>query len=268
MRVFPQFHPIDNKQFKDTESLRLLIKLSPQELEVERKSFEENNFEYSSLGTPVTGDEIEEIYDEMLKLSYENGYPNTIKDNVKNTVDAGWGKILHQKMSITRNEASKAGIWNALACHYMPNLIAWRWEAPGYPSENPSERWLTQERQYRHSLGRLWWRCEILRNPDKNNLNPYQIVEKLGEDELGQLMERSAFASLPTIPYSIAKLHIDSPNKVLSEDFRKVIKLILLRATIRDLEIMEASGIAEEFIKDCYQTVWASTQIKTPTHKS
>lgn len=253
MKVFPQFDLVDYKQEKDYKTLQDLIRLPVTEIENRRKSFNSDNFEYSKIGSIATDEEIESLYEQMLNIAKLHGYPNSC--NKAHAVDNAWGKVLHTGMNITRNEASKAGIWNALSCHYMPNLIAWRWEKAGSPSDKPGERWLTQDRQYRHSLGRLWWRFEILKNPDPNSKNPYEVLEKLGEDEQGQIMERSAFASLPSIPYVIADLHIKNKN-ANSDGFRKVIKLVRLRATIRDLEIMESVGIANKFLVDCYETVF------------
>lgn len=255
MKVFPQFDLVDYKHERDHKKLQELIGLPVIEIENRRKIFNSELFEYSKIGTIVPDEEIEELYEQMLSVAKLSGYPEPCTKIQAVEVENAWGKIMHTSMNITRNEASKAGIWNALACHYMPNLIAWRWEKAGSPSEKPSERWLTQDRQYRHSLGRLWWRYEILQNPDRNANNPYEVLEKLGEDEQGQIMERSAFASLPSIPYTLAELHIKNKNSN-SEGFRKVIKLVRLRATIRDLEIMESRGIAKKFINDCYQTIF------------
>lgn len=255
MKVFPQFVLVDYKQEKDYKKLQELIRLPVIEIENTRKIFNSENFEYSKIGTLVKDEEIESLYEQMLSAAKLNGYPEPCTKTHSVAVEIAWGKILHANMGITRNEASKAAIWNALACHYMPNLIAWRWEKTGSPSEKPSERWLTEDRQYRHSLGRLWWRFEILKNPDRNANNPYEVLENLGEDEQGQIMERSAFASLPSIPYTLADLHVKNKNSN-SDGFRKVIKLVRLRATIRDLEIMEAKGIAKKFITDCYATIF------------
>jgi len=36
------------------------------------------------------------------------------------------------------------------------------------------------------------------------------------------------------------------------ERFRRAIKLLRLRATIKDLEIMQAIGTSEKFVKQCY----------------
>jgi len=257
MRLFPQFYPIDNikkNPLTDWGTLTALVFMSPVELEEYRLRFESDSFEFSSLGTNVTDAEIELLYTKMLQAAKGQGYPHRPSIGQKRQVDSDWGLILHSEMRITRNEASKTGVWNALACHYMPNLIAWRWEDPSEPSNKPSERWITQERHYRHAFGRLWWRFELLQ--DKDNIDdPYWIAPKLQEDELGQLMERAAFARIPKVAVILAKTHLNNiktDSKERSEHFRRAVKLLLLRSTIRSLEILEMKGLCEDFVSECY----------------
>jgi len=258
MRLFPQFSPIENKNSNsssDWSALTEFTRLDCKELETKRLSFNSESFDYSSLGTKVEDEEIEELYEAMLKVAKKYDYPSTgLRTPQARLVDFAWGYTLHTKMNISRNEASKAGIWNALACHYMPNLIAWRWEDPKKPSEKPSERWVTQERQERHAFGRLWWRFEVLKDPDKPE-NPYWIIEQLQEDELVQIMERAALACIPKVPIILAKHHLlnnsNDPTGRM-EKFRRAIKLLRLRATIKDLEIMEIKGVSEKFVHQCY----------------
>lgn len=259
MKLFPQFSPVDNKTRNGTKDWEVLTELTHQtskELELKRHSFNGDSFDFSSLGTKVEDEEIERLYEGMLSVADRHGYPaSCFKKPKARQVDLEWGLVLHSKMQISRNEASKAGIWNALACHYMPNLIAWRWEDPGKPSEKPSERWVTQDRQERHAFGRLWWRYEILKDPE-NPDDPYWIIGKLQEDELVQIMERSALASIPKVPLTLAKEHLANNTKDPSERmdrFRRAIKLLRLRATIKDLEIMEAIGTSEKFVQQCYE---------------
>jgi Family of unknown function (DUF6339) len=259
MKLFPQFSPVDNKTrngIKDWEVLTELTRQTSKELELKRLSFNSDSFDFSSLGTKVEDEEIERLYEAMFTVAESHGYPaSCFKKPKARQVDMEWGHILHTKMQISRNEASKAGVWNALACHYMPNLVAWRWQDPAKPSEKPSERWVTQDRQERHAFGRLWWRYEILKDLE-NAGEPYWIISKLQEDELVQIMERSALASIPKVPLTLAKAHLTNNSKdpeERMERFRRAIKLLRLRATIKDLEIMEAIGISEKFVQKCYE---------------
>ena len=258
MRLFPQFNPVDSvaiNQLDDWAALTVLAKLKPVELELNRCSFNIDNFEFSSLGTKVNDDEINRIYLTMLEAARQQGYARHPSVAQARQVDSDWGLILHSEMKITRNEASKAGFWNALTCHYMPNLTSWRWENPAKPVKTPGERWITQERKYRHAFGRLWWRFEVLKDANKPE-DPYWIPRQLQEDELGQLMERSAFVSIPRVTLTLARIHLSnlkSDPTERSESFRRAIKLLLLRATIRHLESLEVLGLCDDFIKKCYR---------------
>ncbi len=259
MKLFPQFSPVDNKSrngVKDWDVLTELTRMKCKDLELKRLTFNSESFDFSSLGTKVEDDEIERLYEDMLKVAASHDYPEScFKKPKARQVDLEWGRILHSKMQISRNEASKSGIWNALACHYMPNLVAWRWEDPNKTSEKPSERWVSQERQERHAFGRLWWRYEVLKDPDNVEDN-YWVIGKLQEDELVQIMERSALASIPKVPLTLAKAHLANNSKdpgERMERFRRAIKLLRLRATIKDLEIMESIGTSVKFVQQCYE---------------
>jgi hypothetical protein len=256
MKLYPQFHPVDNDMAVGSDWQRLcsLIRQPIQELEIQRKSlFSEEMFEFSKIGVQVSDKELDDIYAELLAAANALGYPKSRDKRVDS--DETWAAILHKRMGLTRNEASKAGIWNALSCHYMPNLVAWRWEDVRKPADRPSERWLTQDRPERHAFARLWWRAELLKDEDHKPA-PYHLLKNLGEDDLVQLMERPELASHPSICRAIAKHHIEATKKKPKGDsFRKGVKNLRLRASILDLDVLESAGKADAFAIHCYDEV-------------
>jgi hypothetical protein len=256
MKLYPQFHPVDTDRSIGSDWVRLtnLIKLRPAELEAHRKNyFSEEMFEFSKIGTHITEKELDDIYFEMLGVAQSLGYPN--KRDKRIDSDGPWAEILHKRMGISRNEASKTGIWNALSCHYMPNLVAWRWEDPNKNTEGPSDRWITQSKRERHAFARLWWRAELLMD-DVQTHNPYQLLYDLGEDEMVQLMERPELAAHPKICRAFAKYHLKkTKNKPTRDSLRKGIKNLRLRASILDLDLIESAGKSEAFTIECYDEV-------------
>ena len=256
MKLYPQFHPIDTDKSIGSDWLRLtnLIKLPLPELEAQRKNyFSEEMFEFSKIGVQITEKELDDIYHEMLNVAQSLGYPK--KRDKRIDSDGHWAEILHKRMGVTRNEASKTGIWNALSCHYMPNLVAWRWEDPNKLPESPSDRWITQEKRERHAFARLWWRAELLKD-DEKGANPYHLLHDLGEDEIVQLMERPELAAHPKICRAIAKYHLEKAKKKPARDsFRKGVKNLRLRASILDLDLIESAGKADAFSIECYDEV-------------
>jgi hypothetical protein len=118
MKLYPQFHPVDKDKSlgSDWQRLTSLIRLPLLTLEAQRKShFSEDMFEFSKIGVQITDKEIEDIYTELLAVAKNLGYPNSREKKINS--DSPWAEILHKRMGVTRNEASKAGIWNALSWH-------------------------------------------------------------------------------------------------------------------------------------------------------
>lgn len=256
MRLYPQFHPIDRKEGEtDMQILLKLVATEPSQLESQSLPFDEETFEYSKIGDPVDEASIKALCEAMLKVAKKHGYPEPPNRTKARAADKEWGEVLHRMMGITRNEASKAGIWNALSCHYLPYLVAWRWQASENANGKVSERWLVQDRQERHAFGRLWWRHEIVKDTAKPE-DPYWILGRLMEDEIVQIMERSSLSSHKEIVLALAKTHIehqegDGEERMLA--FRRAIKLLRLRASVRELGVITARGLADDFTSKIYK---------------
>lgn len=269
--IYPQFNPVDRATAEDCDWYKIinLMTLSITEIESKRLNvFDSELFDHSSIGTPVSEQKIQEMYELMLAVAVEHGYPESDKSKRVQS-DKPWAVILHQKMGITRNEASKGGIWNALSCHYMPNLVAWRWpneddelpedEAPEIQTvitKKPkiSRRWLTQDNR-RHAFSRLWWRAELLHD-DQNTNDPYHILNELKEYQLADITERPGLASFNKLCLIIAKNQIKRRNQSIDKKkerklFRDGLKLLGLRISIHDIDALDALGKLETFAIDC-----------------
>jgi len=250
MIIYPQFHPIEDSKSgeSDYEKLSNMISLSVKEIENLRLNIFDNDlFDHSSLGTLVDEAEIEKIYQNMLQVGQNLGYPDSNKLRIKS--DKLWATILHQQMGITRNEASKAGIWNALSCHYMPNLVAWRWpEKYNNTVKTISSRWITQDNR-RHAFSRLWWRAELLADQD-NKEDIYHLLDSLDEDEIADITERPSLASHKKLCLLIAQFQ--AKNKLERVVFRNALKTIGLRLAIHDVDALEVTGEFEKFFNNCF----------------
>jgi hypothetical protein len=250
MIIYPQFNPTEDSKSgeSDYEKLSNLICLSIKEIENSRLNvFDYETFYHSSLGTVVADTEIDKIYRNMIQVAVSLGYPDSNKLRIKS--DKQWAAILHQQMGITRNEASKAGVWNALSCHYMPNLVAWRWpEKNNNNVKAPSSRWITQDNR-RHAFARLWWRAELLADHE-NKDDIYHLLDLLGEDEIADITERPSLASHNKLCLLIAKYQ--TKNKLEREIFRNALKIIGLRLGIHDIDALEVTGEFEKFINNCF----------------
>lgn len=97
--------------------------------------------------------------------------------------DVEAARALHAKMNLSPNEASRDGVWEFMTCILFPDIVRWRF--PGAEAGTTEERFLGG---VRNTLQRLWWRAHILE--DVEGFERYGILDRLGEDEIVQLMER------------------------------------------------------------------------------
>jgi hypothetical protein len=111
-------------------------------------------------------------------------------------------RILHSQLRISPSEASHPGGWAFLGCVLAPQVVRWRF--PGQRGgQTPTERFLGANRGLRNTFGRLWWRAELLVEPDAPD--PYELVLSLGEDELVQITERPTLSGDRRVAREIAK---------------------------------------------------------------
>jgi len=71
-----------------------------------------------------------------------------------------------------------------------------------------------------------------------------------------QIMERSSLSSHKEIVLALAKTHIeyqegDNEERMLA--FRRAIKLLRLRASVREMGVITARGLADDFTRNIYE---------------
>jgi hypothetical protein len=92
--------------------------------------------------------------------------------------------FLHGRMNISPNQASLPGVWQAMTCLVAPDLVLWRFSGTGEDGTSIARF----RGGVRNTFERLWWRGEILGSV--SGLEPYEMIARLNEDELVQIMER------------------------------------------------------------------------------
>ncbi len=135
----------------------------------------------------------------MRETAQQHGYPDRPDARQKRDFDAASGRLLHQEMYITPSEASKAEVWNFIACVLLPDIVRWRF--PGANNVTNREHFQGKNRALRNPFGRVWWRAHILYQPGTES--PYGLLDRLGEDELVQIMERPGIAGSPVLAKQI-----------------------------------------------------------------
>ena len=92
-------------------------------------------------------------------------------------------------MDIVPADAAHGGVWTFLACVVLPDVAVWR-----FPDRN-EERLLGTPR---NTFRRRWWRAYVL-DGARSRPNDRKVVDELGEDEVVQVMERTALAGNPRL---------------------------------------------------------------------
>jgi hypothetical protein len=146
-------------------------------------------------GVPVRDIELENLQTVVREIASDFGYPNPPTRSQQAAWDAETAIQVHQRMEIAPAEAAHAGVWSFLGCVLVPDLVRWRfWGTDG----SSVERFLGANRGIRNTIGRLWWRAEVLGagGPDPNGRETARsYLEALGEDQLVQITERPAMSA-------------------------------------------------------------------------
>jgi hypothetical protein len=142
----------------------------------------------------------------MRDTAQQHGYPDQPNARQKRDFDAASGKLLHQEMYITPSAASRAEVWNFMACVLLPDIVRWRF--PGDDNVTSRERFQGKSRGLRNTFGRVWWRAYILYQPGAES--PYGLLERFGEDELVQIMERPGIAGSPVLAKQICHSFLET----------------------------------------------------------
>ena len=165
-----------------------------------RSSLEHEAAIWSAVGgTRIKPQRLERLRELIHAAAEDHGWPSPVRKQTDiNRFDSLTAVLLHKNMHIIPGEASKHDVWSFLACVVFPDLVRWRF--PGGAEGTSPERYLGG---VRNTFQRLWWRAETLNDPSADN--DYRLLQKLGEDELVQIMERPVIAGNMVLARSLAR---------------------------------------------------------------
>jgi hypothetical protein len=176
---------------------------------------------------------------QLLNVATKLGFPNKGHEI---QFDANAAQILHSTMEISPAEASKPGVWEFLSCVLMCDLVRWRF--PGDSSGTPPERFFSGRR---NTFERLWWRGYVFH--DGSAEDPYSLLEKLGEDEIVQIMERPFLAGTRALSQAVAatllKASKEHPNFSRRHLIREAQKRIRRLGAFISFEAMDKGTLTE-----------------------
>ena len=184
---------------------------------------------------------------------------NTLKIKVENN----WAKILHSELPISPSEAANPEVWHSFSCFFCPHLVSWRWGK--YEQEIPHFRWYSVEAANRQTFRRLWWRAELLY--DKNNTEPYSLLEKMYEDELVGFTDQAKISMHRLITLEVARKQLNNIDPETGSSrinnqkgeklaprtdfFRLLQKIVLRAASQKEPAFIESTNLASSFVEEC-----------------
>lgn len=190
-------------------------------------------------GNRVTEGELTELRERLRELARWRGYPASLNRNARRFFDAELAVFLHTRLDVSPAEAAHGDIWAFMGCVLLPELVRWR-----FPGEEAGSRYLARfsgpARGIRNLYGRTWWRAEVLRIPGSQR--PYELLERLGEDELVQITERPTVAGIRSLASVMASelLAAEAPPGASRPDLlREVMKVIVRTLPVVGLDCLD-----------------------------
>lgn len=205
---------------------------------------------YAASGGSLDARRVEGLMDQIRKVASRQGYPDKAERAALSDFDTQVTKLLGREEWLNTGESLRDDTWAYMATMLVPDVVAWR-----FPGCNPRRF----HGGVRNALQRLWTRGVVLdRGP--GNDSRWELVERLGEDALVQIFERSGLSNNPRLARRFAEGYLswfDNVGQASMEDImRDAMKVLLLRNKIVDLSIQEDSDLHQE-VWQAFLVAWA-----------
>jgi hypothetical protein len=182
------------------------------------------------------------------------GYPDAGDEQSRINFDKTAAGILHSSMGIEPSEAAKSGVWEFATCVLACDLVRWRF--PGGEDGTPLERFLGGRR---NAFQRLWWRAFVLQK--EGVADKYELLGRLGEDEIVQIMERPFLAGSRGLSRAVASelleaaaRHPGISRRTLIREVQKHLRRLAAFASFEAVQPEELNSL----VRDLFELVAAS----------
>lgn len=185
---------------------------------------------FGLVGGRATKRQVRAFHDSMAALAADFGFPDAApRDAVE--FDRRATAVVREHLDLTWSEASNPGVWSFSSLVALPDVTAWRWSDR---RQKNVERWVATDLT-RHTWARLWWRSTVFETSP-------ELLERLSESDLNQLLERRVIGGDPALLTAMARsvVGVDSsiPRRDLIRDATKRVR--------RALSFMDTAGMAPD----------------------
>ncbi|SHK80429.1 hypothetical protein [Halomonas caseinilytica] len=203
---------------------------------------------YATSGGSLDAARIEDLVKRIREEARQLGFPASIGRKVGD-FDTRVTILLAQEEWLNTGEALRDDVWSYIATMMLPDVVVWR-----FPSAN-DERFLGG---VRNTFQRLWTRGVVL---DRGELSDdrWALIERLGEETLVQIFERSGLSNNPVLARHFAEGYLSWVDNVdqanMQRTMRDAMMILLLRNKIIDLSLLSEERMHQE-VWLAFRTAW------------
>lgn len=204
---------------------------------------------YASSGGSLDARLVEDLAQRIREEARQLGMPGNPGRKSTSDFDTHVAILLAQEEWLNMGESLRDDTWAYMTTMLLPDVVAWR-----FPACNPDRF----HGGVRNTLQRLWTRGIVLdRGVDANGR--WELVERLGEDAMVQIFERSGLSNNPALARQFAEGYLSWIDNVghasMEAIMRDAMKILLLRNKIIDLSTQEKSNLHQEVWK-AFRSAW------------
>jgi hypothetical protein len=200
---------------------------------------------WAAVGSRVDAHSIEGLRECLLLIASQHGFPTAAGPDARVAFDRAAAPLLSRSINIDWAEAGHREVWSFLALVLLPDLTYWR-----FGSSN-RERWVASDLT-RHTWGRLWWQAKVFGSRQ-------DLLDRLTESDLNQLLERRSIGGDPRLVRALASAVVGAPGDVGRRELIRQSSLRLLRwlafVDVRSLDNEQLERFCLELTAETYSRV-------------
>jgi hypothetical protein len=211
---------------------------------------------YASSGGTLDERRVENLVEKIRKEASQLGFPSSSGRKSLSDFDTRVAILLAQEDWLNTGESLRDDTWAYITTMLLPDVVAWR-----FPACNP-ERF---HGGVRNSFQRLWMRGVAL-DRGAEAIGRWDLIERLGEDALVQIFERSGLSNNPVLARQFAEGYLSWIDNVGKEKveaiMRDAMKILLLRNKIIDLSTQDKNSLHQE-VWQAFRSSWELNRISS-----
>jgi hypothetical protein len=199
---------------------------------------------YSPVGGRVSDGTVDLLINELTELADRFGYPSDVSDSLRISFDRAAAQVLRSRLDISWAEAGNRRLWSFLALVPLPHLTYWRFGIGN------RERWIASDLT-RHTWARLWWQAIVF---DGHS----DLLERLSESDLNQLLERRIIGGDPRLTRALANAVLTNPGgsrRMLIRDATKRLRRLLAFVDARALSDGQVADFCQLVVSQSVEAI-------------